>query len=649
MEIKPSFSSSGDDHDAVLSTKLRYATWGIFKIAYIPSTGSPFGMLSSCFPALSALPQYWKSLKVLRRLASDMWHMSKWHCAIYLMYELATVSAPALSLFAAYYVYFNLHGIASGTSPYDTSMKLVAAQIWVIIWLMGGNLSQMRYKPLLSFRGHIGGHMRYRYMPDLPSFTLLRDVLISLEVVFQVLAVIHIAWRMESLQGSLLIIAMLHLTLSFTIVPTNLVGGAGYTFWTENELYKSLIRTHAVIFDDRHRPTTIRDGITENISQEYEDKLRALGPVQADTWILSMGLTPSWYWMLLAAFIFNSLMALYVLSYQLYPPGIRATSLISCMALVHYMVYSMNDSFQAAKGMGQIKSCHEIARICEELSCFYEFLDFGSSTCKRSGSETKGATKGATLVLDNVMASAAIDSTRYARQIPTTTFDMTINGGEVVGVVINSEHERATLGEIVCGLLPITNGSIIWDGKYLAEGSTPWPRQEMAYATPGDTVYPLSLKDNVLMGLDASQKRHVTDQDIESAARICELSPVITTYGWYYIPDGATIVGNSVMPQPDLEAWKALNKHYPPPGISKLTEAQRFAIILCRVYIRVRHGNARLIFLEKPDDRPVTCPALEGLCKLARDEGKTLMVVASEANMPPLDNDRVKLDRIIRL
>jgi ABC-type multidrug transport system fused ATPase/permease subunit len=157
---------------------------------------------------------------------------------------------------------------------------------------------------------------------------------------------------------------------------------------------------------------------------------------------------------------------------------------------------------------------------------------------------------------------------------------MTINGGGVVGIVINNKHERHILGEIICGLLPITNGSITWDGISLAENDITWPRHEMAYATPGDTIYPLSLKDNVMMGLDASQKRLITDQNLDLAARLCELSPIIDTFGWDYIPDGTTIVGNSVMPQPDLEAWTALNKHYPPPGISKLTEAQRFAIIL---------------------------------------------------------------------
>jgi peptide/nickel transport system ATP-binding protein len=59
--------------------------------------------------------------------------------------------------------------------------------------------------------------------------------------------------------------------------------------------------------------------------------------------------------------------------------------------------------------------------------------------------------------------------------------DLQIRPGEVVGLVGESGSEKSTLGRVVAGLHPPTEGKLVWEGKPVADMDAPpgtprpWP------------------------------------------------------------------------------------------------------------------------------------------------------------------------------
>ncbi|KAL1745066.1 P-loop containing nucleoside triphosphate hydrolase protein, partial [Schizophyllum fasciatum] len=75
-----------------------------------------------------------------------------------------------------------------------------------------------------------------------------------------------------------------------------------------------------------------------------------------------------------------------------------------------------------------------------------------------------------------------------------------ISSGKVVLLTGIRGSGRSALLDALIGLVPVSSGDIILGGRPLAEHNTLELRRRVAYLSEDDTVLPLSLRENVLLG-----------------------------------------------------------------------------------------------------------------------------------------------------
>jgi ATP-binding cassette subfamily B protein len=103
--------------------------------------------------------------------------------------------------------------------------------------------------------------------------------------------------------------------------------------------------------------------------------------------------------------------------------------------------------------------------------------------------------------------------------------DFTLRRGEVTIVTGRVGSGKSTLLKAVIGLLPIQAGEVIWNGAAIDDPATFMTPPRCAYTPQTPRLFTESLRDNILMGQDASEER------LDQAVRLAVLEEDVERLG----------------------------------------------------------------------------------------------------------------------
>ena len=135
--------------------------------------------------------------------------------------------------------------------------------------------------------------------------------------------------------------------------------------------------------------------------------------------------------------------------------------------------------------------------------------------------------------------------------------NVTVKPGQVVVISGLPGNGKTTFVKLLCGLLEPTEGQILINGRNVAEYKPSDLRQRVAFVTQSDVIYPLSLKENILLGL--SDSSDYNDNDLEQAAHLAGCSDFFHDHK-EVVMEPCSIPSYSFQQTPGRAAIEALNR-----------------------------------------------------------------------------------------
>ncbi|KAI5900816.1 P-loop containing nucleoside triphosphate hydrolase protein [Schizophyllum commune H4-8] len=317
-----------------------------------------------------------------------------------------------------------------------------------------------------------------------------RDAL-ALVIVFSVLA--YVVASVDEAERTVLLIVVSIYALVRIITPFDKFGGAGFTFWPSRPSYLRLRALHNIAFNYSHRQVADRHGAADALVEEYADICNGLGRIPGQiTRMANKGVRRSFFWDVLCAFSVKQPMVLASLAVYVAAP--RRS--IGILAFVQYLVYTLNKVLKHG-----LKS-ESVTSIMKEIRELYDLLDWVETDKRRPAC--------ATVTLDSLepqgmrieLRDVSVDDRNEYQDVDGLSVD--IKPGQVVLLTGTHGSGKSTLLDAILGLEPIYNGDISINGRPLLEHNLVELRRHTAYFTANNALLPLSLRDNVLLGIDAS-------------------------------------------------------------------------------------------------------------------------------------------------
>ncbi|KAF8638918.1 hypothetical protein AX17_001831 [Amanita inopinata Kibby_2008] len=504
------------------STTVKRLTWGIFDIAYVPVRPPNFPRLS-----LDSFFDLFISSHYMLRLFFEVYGSSRLNTILFVLCHVWLCIGPVLSLYLASQ---SLHILANATSAqiisgtHDQTYRFPA-----FLWLACVSLSTFVRRRLEAVKHCLAGHLRHRIVPQLaaaslrggmnyvkrphfrsafpelwtfgaaPEMDILRDFFTRssdiLRVLLEVPVVVWILCQTGDRAARLFaIIGICMITFSIHS-PTNCIGGAGYTFWTTHPAFHRLHALYSMIFDSGFRETVSKDGISSRLEEEFKEASDGLGPHDIDTRRLAGSFRPiPWYWELGQNMILDNSMVICATVLIWSTPS----SALYSVALIQYTTNMMRSDFYRLRGGYNVATLREILKRAESL---YETIEYkkeerGSAPYPSSTSSSTGMKitfKNVSVDYKGELNSKIVNAVRGV--------SLDINSGQLVVVVGRNGSGKSSLLKLLPNITERSSGEVLIDDIPIVEYDINQIRNSMAFLLQDEKLYPLSLHDNMLMGL----------------------------------------------------------------------------------------------------------------------------------------------------
>lgn len=637
------------DDSAPVDPNLRQTTWGIFQVAYVAS--------SVPFLSFASLDEYRRGAKVLYRFLKEMWTIDWQSCLEYYAFTLWLIVSPSFSLCFAYLVLLNLERfVTRQESGFNMARELSEVQWLALLWLFSAIFSDQVLHGMVRTRADFGGHLRSHFIPklvkarlewnpteDFPCgfpashdygdfipgwdffdgfFILVRYILaLGLEVAVMGYIISREGGAWASVILGILVAAPLILTL---LAPGTGMGLSGRTFWTTNSRYNRLMVLFNMVFAPDYLRLLIKDGLVDSILEEYNLVTAALGIVRADTWIIWNQPSP-WYWSIPLTLTIRYPMALCAL---ILPFTIPSTSMIATMAFLQYAILTMRCSAKSLKALAARSSPLVIMQSIER---FYDVLDSPPAAPRGildyPNVDSRNGTK---FTLKDV-------SYRYASTISPTikNVNLDIEPGQLVLIVGENGSGKSTLLKLLSGLVNPTEGQVLVDHTPLSRYDVNTFRKATAFITQREELYPVSLRDNMLMFLsDDSRRKSITHRDLEEAARLGGSLDFIQkklSGGFDTVLNPCSIPSWSPMVYPGQAAFDAMERAHPIPKPTEISPGEKQRLIASKAFMKIKHSDTKLIVLDEATnslDSRAERKIFDQFIQISRESGQTLIIVA---------------------
>ncbi|RDB22889.1 Lipid A export ATP-binding/permease protein MsbA [Hypsizygus marmoreus] len=600
----------------------RRFSWGIFIVSYSdPGRTSSFRM--------KGITISWQPFISTIRLIVDLCVIAPRPFAFLALGSLWLSTTPALSLYLSFVVLEAIHSSVIHQIDAHNRCNLF---IFVCAWLGTAILSSFVDHLLDENKLVLGAHLRAHFLPELanarlrldithPDYHRLRTSLPNswgfsegapalnfvlelssrirtvLTISFELFVLIHIVATNNGPDAFVLrCIGILFLVVVYW-APSNGLGGAGYTFWTKNKNYHKLCGLHAILFQDKYSETLTKDGVGERICRDYKNTSDALGIAKCDTFALACHLPPPWYWMLARAMILDYPMALYALAL---PWSLSSRSLVN-MALVQHGTTILGQSIDT------FKRYRDPSPLMIQVQRFYETLDYQGENDHHGDvpyPTPSSSRRGMKLSFRNV-SCILTSSTGGSGVLAVNNASFSIEPGQLVVIVGGNGSGKTSLLKLIARLNEVSCGELLIDDVSVRDYDINDIRRSMAFLTQTEEVYPVSLSDNLVMGLpDLPRGGRDLKEIVDEAARLGGSYDLFQRLGYDTILDPPRVVGQSLKGcgngEIGNEAIEELERHTA--GMKEITiscgEKQR--LVASRTFLRVKNSDIRLLVVDEP-------------------------------------------------
>ncbi|KAE9402373.1 P-loop containing nucleoside triphosphate hydrolase protein [Gymnopus androsaceus JB14] len=298
-------------------------------------------------------------------------------------------------------------------------------------------------------------------------------------------------------------------------IPTNGLGGVGYSFWTNNPAYHRLAAMHQIIFDTEYRKTLLKDGATDFVLAEYERSMKELGFLSVDAEILCYGIPVAWYWQMLQVMVDVPLIG-FLFTYPTVDQ-VSTTSWLMTGLFVQYAATRMKKSIDNVKTSQ--KPLHEVLGVAER---FYKGLTV-KGLLKQGRrpypDRTHSLSMGMRISFRNV---SLVHQSSLCIHPAVQNVSFNIAPGQFVLLVGQNGSGKTSLLHLISGLFEPSEGVISIDGVPAQEFNSLSLRQAMVVLLQTEEIYPLSIRDNLFMSLSELDKArcHLKSDYLDQSAEM---------------------------------------------------------------------------------------------------------------------------------
>ncbi|KAJ6531882.1 P-loop containing nucleoside triphosphate hydrolase protein [Mycena capillaripes] len=581
----------------------------MFQVAY----GAPVCHIS--------LNSYWEGLRELRcsapsatRLFIEIYSTARTAVTVHMLAAILLILAPAFSL----YLSASILGVVeeSVLSQRMTDGHVNIFQVLVLMWLVVAVMSTMADRIMVDTVFVLKGHLRAHFLPQLvdamrflpeeyefemevPGFRFFHEITTRLRnfltVVGEVGALVMIIYSRGLHETQLLSFFALMLPAVMLLKPTTGVGGAGYVFWATNRKFYYLAALYKMAFSRENRATLARDGLCSFLSEEYKRVSAELGYLNIETLSMQAGITVRWYWDVIHSIIVDYPLVVCAL---VLPWSDPLSSLVT-MVLVQHASMTLQQSIYLLRGAQGPDTLAEVLGWAEQL---YETIAFESDlNCGTAEYPSqRSSTKGMKIRFRNV-------SFRHGEDGPLAVSgaEFEISAGSMAVVVGANGSGKSSLLSLLPRVQEPCIGEILIDDKPITEYNLDSVRDAMVCLSQDEEMYPLTLRQNMLMGAVRDVKRDA--EILERAAQLGCASELIDRLPLKYdtildpVPVTAQSMqgcGNGYISE---AAMKELDTHGPSFERASVSGGEKQRLAATRMFSRLlqRKDRVRLIVCDE--------------------------------------------------
>lgn len=631
---------------------MREFTWGIFTIVYDLNT-----------------TRYWRprlSPKIVPEFAADSQAVITLFCETFklapiplLLHLFATIWGAFPALFSLYTLNVLLQlvvaGIALGT-PDHLGVKLIFLT-WTMLSIITTAIDWLVQDTTALLRSHLRIHFLPRLVDATVSLDMktLQDPAVSgsfpreylfedaapgwealsegcrilasvLNALAQIVVIFWIILRDDGLNpGTCPLVIFGYIALRY-FRKSHGSSSKPYVFYSENPHYKRLSLLYRIAFGLEIRESLVSEGGARYVRQEYRSESNALGVGKNEPSHLRFSIPWPWYvtvWQQILVEL--PLLCIFCQEIWMFTP----TSL-TCMLLLWQANNSLRGGFQCDD------ICLAFRRAVSSANALYSAVNMprsgGTGNLPYPGTRS---TEGANLSMRNVsFAYPAYDAFSNKPRTILREICCDFLPGSLTLIVGRNGSGKSTLLKLMSGIYTPTSGDLLLDDCPLRSFREDDLRQAIYRVPQEPQIYPLSLRENLQIGLaqppdQASLGRAVKEAGIADLVGSLRdgfdtlMGPLVTSY--------RGLAASSLDGTSETDLSPQLNEEYlkhfrPAPTLSR-GETQRLA--LTRTIVRLEHSDVRLLLVDEPASALDPVAELDFCTKLRNSsKGRTVVVVS---------------------
>ncbi|KAF5378348.1 hypothetical protein D9615_008764 [Tricholomella constricta] len=603
--------------------RIKRVTRGIFNVVCdLPAAGP---LVSFALPSKEDLRSYAVCAQSTWRLMCEAFGIAPGTFLSFTLWSLWLAVAPALSVYLCHTILDVIQKTVTsgGHLDYDVS----ELRLLILLWVMVEASSVIIYRLQENLALKLTGLLKVSFLPRLASANLSLDVKYLRD---NQQSVIHSGWSShENIRGldiiqclftrlrdtsalflqfytlcciillsdnpNIHVLVYFLLTYSTLTLLKNAIGTQGFMFFTDNEDYRRQLSLHTMIYNKGHgqpnyRHTIAKDGVGSYIADAYARTSEALGAVPETPWYLatrphSMAL----YWIeAIQSFILDHPLSLLALIL----PSLSASS----VATMAFFLYSATRLRRSVEAVGAARNTGSIQSTMRDADRLYEVLDNVHTAGLEQGSKRypteESSPMGMKLSFRDVTLQYGAQSGPALKSI-----SVDINPGQLILLVGSNGSGKSSLVNLLLRVVEPSSGSILIDNVPLGDYDVESLRESMTFLSQTDTVYPLSIRENLLMG---SPYASPDLEKLEAAAKAGGCLKLLQKRG-DAIVDPPIIVSQSfnqgAIGQASRDYVMLRDKER---NVICLSEGQKQRVVAGRMFYRAKNTDFDLLVVDEP-------------------------------------------------
>ncbi|KIJ59724.1 hypothetical protein HYDPIDRAFT_32940 [Hydnomerulius pinastri MD-312] len=645
----------------VRNSKFRLRQHGIYDIAYEDRTSTQW---TRCLrPLVDGLRDIRSTAPYAQSLLAEIVMLAPMAFIAYMLSAVWLSVSPAINLYFLSFL-FNLleDSFVSGTLTPE-AYRFVAVS-WVSCALISVVVDRMHAQSRDALRTRLRAHfipqliraslradlfsmedlytlfpVMARFESEFPGGSFLQQLTQLMRTVLtllsQVAVLLHAISYKQSPEREVLMFFCIAHPMVRCFAPSNGIGSSAYIYWTDNQHFKKMKTLFGLTFSPQYRADLILDGVASSLETEYKKAANKLGyATDSEPYPWSGGLLRSWYW----DFLMNITLDLPLAVYALTLPARLSPSSVTSMALLQQATSSLSLS------IGEYSTDTSSLRgLCSQAKWLYDAINHQSSMPQGTEpfprSNGKPSNQGMKISFRRV-------TLRYPGRnhdaVQNVSFD--VMPGQLVLVVGVNGSGKSSMLKLLARLFDPSAGEILVDDRPLKSYDIDQLRAAMSILSQSPVVYPVSVRDNLCLGLPPTLKP--SEEQVERAARMggCShwISKLEDRYETQLRPsfdvDNGWSEGVYGIVSEDLK--QELTRHNGLRTAISGGEKQRLAA--SRTFMRLNHSDCRLVVVDEATSSldPVAERDILSEFRKAR-EGKTMIFVTHRFHHLAKDADQI--------